>query len=107
MWKLHFDAHPDGLWPNNYMGWSSTGDALENVARMASGLTFKTKEDAAAFCDRHGWAYEFAEPNPQRKNETVHYRNPRRFTYGDNFSVKNKGIPIGGLVSEQQAAAKK
>ena len=45
--------------------------------------------------------YEVREPNQTRKNGTVHYRNPRFQGYGDNFSVKRKGIPTGGLISEK------
>lgn len=29
----------------------------------------------------------------------MHFRNPRFQNYGDNFSVKRKGIPVGGLIS--------
>lgn len=35
------------------MGWTSTADPLENVGR--SSLLFHTKEEAVAFCRKHGW----------------------------------------------------
>jgi hypothetical protein len=35
------------------MGWTSTADALENVGRAS--LLFHTKEEAVAFCRKHGW----------------------------------------------------
>lgn len=35
------------------MGWTSTADPLENVGRAT--LLFHTKEEAIAFCQKHGW----------------------------------------------------
>lgn len=40
-------------WINPLMGWTSTSDPLENVGR--STLLFHTKEEAVAFCNKHGW----------------------------------------------------
>ena len=40
-------------WINPLMGWTSTSDPLENVGRSA--LLFHTKEEAIAFCQKHGW----------------------------------------------------
>jgi hypothetical protein len=60
------------------IGWTSTADPLENVAR--STLNFFTQEDAEAFCKKHGWKYEVLSPKEQSEAR------PRRFIgYGDNF----------------------
>lgn len=40
-------------WINPLMGWTSTSDPLENVGRAT--LLFHTKEEAIAFCHKHGW----------------------------------------------------
>lgn len=90
-WKIqHENQHK---WANPLIGWTSTADPLDNVARQ---LYFPSKEDAIAFAEKQGWDYEVAEyhnPTTQR---------PKRFVgYGDNFSVKRKGLPAGGLRSEQ------
>lgn len=91
-WKVQHDNRHK--WVNPLIGWTSTADPLENVARQ---LYFPTKEDAIAFAEKNGWSYEVEEyhkPNNQR---------PKRFQgYGDNFSVKRKGLPTGGLRSEQK-----
>jgi len=44
---------PPARWINPLMGWTSTADALENVGRSA--LLFHTKDEAIAFCKKHGW----------------------------------------------------
>jgi NADH dehydrogenase (ubiquinone) Fe-S protein 4 len=75
------------------MGWTSTADPLENVGRAA--LAFDTEASARAFCERHGWRYSVKQPALSLKARPKH-----RLQYGDNFSVKRKGIPEGGLVSE-------
>ena len=75
------------------MGWTSTADPLENVGRAA--LSFDTRDAALAFCARHGWRAT-VKPSPLSLKQR-----PQRFRqYGDNFSVKRKGVPVGGLVSE-------
>ncbi|KAL4855981.1 NADH dehydrogenase [ubiquinone] iron-sulfur protein 4 [Chlorella vulgaris] len=96
-WKIQHDAQPK--WVNPLIGWTSTGDALENVARQ---LYFGSKEEAIAFAEKNGWSYEVQEYHEASKAR------PKRYVgYGDNFSVKRKGIPAGGLRSEQQQGGKK
>ena len=47
------------------------------------------------------WEYEVREPMMKRTDRT------KRFAgYGDNYSVKRAGYPIGGLPSEQAGAGK-
>lgn len=47
------------------------------------------------------WEYEVREPTMKRTDRT------KRFAgYGDNYSVKRAGYPIGGLPSEQAGAGK-
>lgn len=60
------------------MGWTSTADALDQVARSA--LQFGTKEDAIAFCKKHGWEYAVREPQMRRTSRSRRYAG-----YGDNF----------------------
>ena len=44
---------------------------------------------------KHGWEYEVEEPNQRSRAR------PKRYVgYGDNYSVKRKGLPVGGLRSE-------
>ena len=101
---------------------------MESVAR--STLAFFTQDEAEAFCQKHGWAYEVLPPKLQTEAR------PKRFIgYGDNYrraagsscivnlllaphvdnsalagnlsycsmqcSVKRGGYPKGGLKSEQ------
>ena len=60
------------------MGWTSSADPLENVGRAS--LFFYTKEEAMAFCTKHGWEYEVDEPR-QRRND----RQKRFNSYGDKY----------------------
>ena len=60
------------------IGWTSTADPLEHVARAA--LHFNTAEDAIRFCESHGWKYEVQEPHFRRIT-----RAKRFLGYGDNF----------------------
>lgn len=96
-WKiLHTNQ---GKWVNPLIGWTSTADTLDNVARQ---MYFASKEDAIAFAEKNGWSYEVQEYH----NPTT--TRPKRYQgYGDNFSVKRKGLPTGGLRSEQQQGGKK
>merc|ERR1719334_3088783 len=63
-WKIEFDNQQ--RWEYNLMGWPSTADPLSNMV-----LDFATKEDAMAFAEKHGWAYELEDPwswtLPQRR----------------------------------------
>ena len=69
-WKIEFDNQQ--RWENNLMGWASTADPLSNMV-----LDFATKEDAMAFAEKHGWAYELEDPKE---------RVPKTKSYALNFS---------------------
>jgi len=88
-WRVEFDAR--GKWTNPLMGWTSTADPLENVGAIGA-MSFYSKEEAVAFCERQGWAVaEADDPSPLRPDR------PRRFQgYGDNFSTRRKGLPDMG-----------
>ena len=59
------------------MGWTSSGDMRQQVR-----LRFASKEEAVAYCERHGIAYQLSEttPSPAR----------RGMSYSDNFSFKRR-----------------
>lgn len=78
-------------WENPLIGWTSTADPMESVAR--STLAFFSQEEAEAFCTKHGWAYEVLSPKPQ-----VEARPKRFIGYGDNFRCGKPG-PRGHQLS--------
>jgi NADH dehydrogenase (ubiquinone) Fe-S protein 4 len=89
-WRIAFDNQ--GKWINPLMGWTSTADPMENVHRQ---LYFDSKEAAVAFAEKNGWKYDVEDVVPRDNSR------PKRFIgYGDNYSVKRKGVPKGGLRSE-------
>ncbi|KAK9831327.1 hypothetical protein WJX81_002860 [Elliptochloris bilobata] len=93
-WKLSFEVKPK--WENGLIGWTSSADPIEQSTEAH--LLFRTLESAMAFCHRQGWAYEVAE------EKAISKQRPKRFLgYGDNFSVKRHGTPVGGLRSEAGA----
>lgn len=53
------------------MGWTSTGDALENNARY---LHFPSRESAVAFAEKNNWPYEVEEPNPVSTARPLRYQ---------------------------------
>lgn len=59
------------------MGWTSSTDMSSQVR-----LRFASKEQAIAYCERHGIAYEvFEEKEPAR----------RTIAYADNFAFQRRG----------------
>lgn len=60
------------------MGWTSSTDMRGQVK-----LTFATKEEAIAYCERNGLPYEVSEPQP---------RKPIRKAYADNFKFGRIGL---------------
>jgi hypothetical protein len=58
------------------MGWTSSGDMRQQLR-----LRFATKEDAVAYCERHGIAYQVSEAKPV---------NRRGISYSDNFAFKRR-----------------
>jgi len=60
------------------MGWTSSGDMKQQVR-----LYFDSKEEAAAYCERHGIAYQvFEAKEPAR----------RTIAYADNFAFTCRGL---------------
>jgi hypothetical protein len=75
-WVLDFEPQePRQVEP--LMGWTSSGDMLQEVR-----LRFATKEEAIAYCERHGIAYQVTDEAvaPIR----------RGMSYADNFSFKRR-----------------
>ena len=94
-WKIH--PGEQQKWENPLMGWTSTGDALSH--QFNSVVNFESKEAAVAFCDKYGWEYEVMEPqkmNPKGASTIPGagkiYSRPK--SYGDNFAVARKGVPV-------------
>ena len=75
-WVLDFDlAEPRQVEP--LMGWTSSGDMRQQLH-----LRFATKEEAVAYCERHGIAYRAIEAKPTKR---------RSMSYADNFAFKRRG----------------
>ena len=74
-WVLDFEPEtPRTVEP--LMGWTSSGDMRQQVR-----LSFPSKEEAIAYCERHGIAYQVTEAAP-------HVRHG--MSYSDNFSFKRR-----------------
>ena len=76
-WQLDYEPEqPRAIEP--LMGWTSSGDMKQQLT-----LRFDTKEDAIAYCERKGIAYQVIEPK-----EPAH----RQAAYADNFAFR-RGEP--------------
>ena len=76
-WVLDYEPEqPRAVEP--LMGWTSSGDMRQQVR-----LRFDTQEEAVAYCERKGIAYQVIEPQ-----ESLH----RQVAYADNFSFR-RGEP--------------
>ncbi len=74
-WVLEFEPEePRVIEP--LMGWTSSGDMKQELH-----LTFDTKEEAIAYCERHGIAYQLFEPKPHAR---------RIISYADNFAFNRR-----------------
>ena len=75
-WVLDYEPEePRAVEP--LMGWTSSGDMRQQVR-----LRFDTKEEAIAYCERHGIAYQLAEAKPVAR---------RGMSYADNFAFNRRG----------------
>jgi hypothetical protein len=74
-WALDFEPEePRQVEP--LMGWTSSGDMRQQVR-----LRFASKDEAIAYCERHGIAYQvFEASTPQR----------RVIAYADNFASSRR-----------------
>ena len=76
-WALEFE--PDSArWSDPLMGWTQTADLNGQVR-----VPFETKEEAVAYAQRNGIAFQIIEPKPARRILK---------TYADNFAA-NRKIP--------------
>src|SRR5258708_33600796 len=74
-WVLDYEREqPREIEP--LMGWTSSGDMRQQVQ-----LRFDTLEEAVAYCERHGIAYEVFRSRPPAR---------RGMSYADNFSVNRR-----------------
>jgi hypothetical protein len=74
-WLLEFEPEePRTIEP--LMGWTSSGDMKQQVK-----LTFDTKEEAVAYCEQHGIAYQAFEAEPVKR---------RIMSYSDNFAFTRR-----------------
>ena len=70
-WVLDYEPEqPRAVEP--LMGWTSSGDMKQQLR-----LLFDTKEEAVAYCERNGIAYEVFESPPVLR---------QRISYSDNFA---------------------
>jgi hypothetical protein len=74
-WVLDFEPEqPRHVEP--LMGWTSSADMRQQVR-----LRFASKEDAIAYCERHGLVYQVFEDKPQER---------RTIAYADNFAFNRR-----------------
>jgi hypothetical protein len=74
-WVVDFDPEePRQVEP--LMGWTSSSDMRQQLR-----LRFVTKEEAVAYCERHGVAYQLTEAKPVAR---------RLASYADNFAFKRR-----------------
>ena len=75
-WVLDYEPEqPREIEP--LMGWTSSGDMRQQVH-----LRFDSLEEATAYCERHGIAYQLAEPKATAR---------RAMSYADNFAFNRRG----------------
>jgi hypothetical protein len=74
-WVLVYEAEqPREIEP--LMGWTSSADMRQQVE-----LRFERAEDAIAYCERHGIAYEVSRAKPPAR---------RTMSYADNFAFNRR-----------------
>jgi hypothetical protein len=74
-WVLEFEPEePRQVEP--LMGWTSSGDMRAQVR-----LRFAGKDEAVAYCERHGIAYQVFEAKPAAR---------RTISYSDNFAFNRR-----------------
>jgi len=75
-WVLDYEPEqPRAVEP--LMGWTSSGDMKQQIR-----LSFDTKEEAVAYCERNAIAYEVFDSKPPV---------PARISYSDNFAATRRG----------------
>jgi hypothetical protein len=75
-WVVDFDlSEPRTVEP--LMGWTSSGDTRQQLR-----LSFPSKEEAVAYCEQNGIAYQVFETAPAVR---------QGMSYSDNFAFKRRG----------------
>jgi hypothetical protein len=74
-WALDFEPEQPRM-VEPLMGWTSSGDMKQQVR-----LSFDTKEEAIAYCQRNGIAYQVFESKSATRE---------RISYSDNFSYTRR-----------------
>ena len=74
-WRLEYEPEqPRAIEP--LMGWTSSGDMKQQVR-----LHFETKEEAIAYCEQRGIAYQAFDSTPHKR---------ARIAYSDNFAYTRR-----------------
>ena len=74
-WMLDYEPEqPPTVEP--LMGWTSSGDMKQQIQ-----LQFDTKDEAIAYCERHGIPYQVLEAKPPARP---------RISYSDNFAYPRR-----------------
>ena len=76
-WVLDFEPETPRL-IEPLMGWTSSADTRQQVR-----LNFAAKEEAIAYCERHGMAYQVVESDVTPAARPV-------ISYSDNFAFKRR-----------------
>ena len=74
-WMLDFEPEQPRM-VEPLMGWTSSGDMKQQLR-----LSFDTREEAIAYCERNGVAYQVFESKPGTR---------ARISYSDNFSYTRR-----------------
>ncbi len=75
-WLLDYEPEEPRV-VESLMGWTSSGDMKSQLR-----LRFPSREEAVAYCERHGIPYQVAEPHPVAR---------RGQAYADNFAFTRRG----------------
>ena len=75
-WMLDYEPEEPRM-VEPLMGWTSSDDMKQQVQ-----VFFDTKEEAIAYCERRGIAYQVFESTPQKR---------QRISYSDNFAYTRRG----------------
>ena len=75
-WVLDYEPEEPRV-VESLMGWTSSGDMKQQLR-----LRFATKEEAVAYCERHGIPYQVFEDKPRRA---------AAMSYADNFAFTRRG----------------
>ena len=74
-WVLDYEPEEPRV-VESLMGWTSSSDMKSQVR-----LRFATREEAVAYCERHGIPYQLTEPKPAAR---------RGMSYADNFAYSRR-----------------